>query len=242
MKINVLFTPANVDELYFTRKTVVVIDVLRATTTILTALMNGAKEVVPVGSMEFAMKASASIFGGQTLLGGERNAKKIEGFNLGNSPLEYTKEAIAGKSVIFFTTNGSKAIVRTKFADNALLCSFNNLSSVARKLKELNQDFEVLCSGQNGFFCIDDSVCAGKLISETLKLDPSCELSDAAKASLTLSENYGSDLLISLKNSEHGKLLLQNGFEKDVEYCSQLNIFDEVPAYQSGSVKIIKLN
>ena len=92
MKLDVLFSPVQADELFFTGKTTVVIDVLRASSTIITALANGAKEVVPVGTIEFAVKVSGGIFGGQTLLGGERNAKKIEGFALGNSPSEYTKD------------------------------------------------------------------------------------------------------------------------------------------------------
>ena len=86
MKLNVFLSPVIVDELYFTGKTTVVIDVLRATSTIATAINNGAKEVVPVASVEFAVKVSGGMFGGLTLLGGERNTKKIEGFALGNSP------------------------------------------------------------------------------------------------------------------------------------------------------------
>ena len=113
MKIRTLLSPLNVEELYFTKKTTVVIDVLRATTTIVTALHNGAKEIIPVSSIEFAMKISG---GGQMLLGGERNAEKIDGFTFGNSPLEYTEEAVKGKSIILFTTNGSKALVRAKFS------------------------------------------------------------------------------------------------------------------------------
>ncbi|MCA2005280.1 MAG: 2-phosphosulfolactate phosphatase, partial [Ignavibacterium sp.] len=101
MKVNVLFSPIAADELYFTGKTSVVIDVLRASSTIITALANGAKEIVPVGTIEFAVKVSGGMFGGQTLLGGERNTKKIEGFALGNSPLEYEEKVVNGKSIVF---------------------------------------------------------------------------------------------------------------------------------------------
>jgi len=102
MKINTLLTPLSVDDLFFTKKNVVVIDVLRASTTIVTALSNGAKEIIPVGSVEFAMKISGDSFKGHTLLGGERNTKKIEGFALGNSPLEYVKDIVNGKSIGLF--------------------------------------------------------------------------------------------------------------------------------------------
>ena len=94
MKLNVLFSPVNADELSFANKTTVVIDVLRASSTIINALSNGAKEVIPVATVEFAVKVSGGMFGGQTLLGGERNTKKIEGFALGNSPLEYSKDVV----------------------------------------------------------------------------------------------------------------------------------------------------
>ena len=106
MLVNVLLSPNNVDELHFTGKTTVVIDVLRATSVIVEALNNGAKEVIPVGSIDFAMKISVNAHGGQTLLCGERNTKKIDGFDLGNSPQEFIKGIVYGKSVVLFTTNG----------------------------------------------------------------------------------------------------------------------------------------
>jgi len=113
MKLNIMFSPVNKDELYFTGKTTVVIDVLRASTTIITALSNGAKEVIPVATVEFAVKVSGGMFGGHTLLGGERNTHKIEGFALGNSPTEYEGRLIEDKSIVYFTTNGSKAKIKT---------------------------------------------------------------------------------------------------------------------------------
>ena len=131
MKINIHYTHQQFDELYFTGKTSVVIDVLRASTVIVTALKNGAREVIPVGTVDFAMKVSGNAFGGQTILGGERNTKKVEGFNLGNSPLEYKPEVVTGKSIILYTTNGSKAIVKAKFSENLYICCFNNLPAIA---------------------------------------------------------------------------------------------------------------
>ena len=92
------------------------------------------------------------MFGGQTLIGGERNTKKIDGFALGNSPLEYTEDIVAGKSIIFFTTNGSKPIVKAKFSENLFVCSFANLTAVAKHIISLDQDFEILCAGKNQQF------------------------------------------------------------------------------------------
>lgn len=240
MKVNVLLSPIVADELYFTRKTTVVIDVLRASSTIITALNNGAKEIVPVGTIEFAVKVSGGMFGGQTLLGGERNTRKVEGFALGNSPLEYEEKVVNGKSIVFYTTNGTKALTKAKFSENLFVCSFLNVSSVARHLVSLNNNVEIICAGRNNFFSLEDTVCAGKLCSEIISLKPETEINDSVASALTLNEKYGNDLLAALKNSDHGKLLIENGFEEDVNYCSQLNIYKTIPYYSNGALKLMK--
>ena len=174
MRVNVLLSPLNADELFFSEKTTVVIDVLRASSSVITALNNGAREVIPVETMEFAMKIS----GGQNLLAGERNAMKIEGFDLGNSPLEFTEETVKGKSVILYTSNGSKAFVRAKFSEHLYVCSFMNIEAVANKLLEDEKDFIVLCAGSNGMFSLEDTVCAGKLIELVKAKNSILHLSD----------------------------------------------------------------
>lgn len=240
MKINVLLSPHNVDDLYFSKKTTVVIDVLRATTVIVTALENGAREVIPVSSVDFAMKVSGNAFGGQTLLGGERNTNKIEGFSLGNSPKEYTSETVIGKSIILYTTNGSKAIVKAKFSENLFICSFKNLKSLAEHLVNLNNNVEILCAGSNGMFCIEDTVCAGRLIKEIKSSRKKIELTDAANASVVLNNAFGDSIAEMLKNSEHGIKLINNGYEEDLEECASLSVSDIIPYYNSGVVKVYK--
>lgn len=239
MKINCWFTYNNLEELYFTGRTAVVIDVLRATTTIIAALESGAKEIVPVNAIEFAMKATSGSFGGKTLLGGERNAKKIEGFNLGNSPLEYTPDVVAGKSIILFTTNGTKAIVKAKFADNLFIGSFNNIAAMAEKLLKLNMDFDIVCAGKNGGFSLEDAVCAGKLISEIMSKKPQVELSDAALAAVKLNDVFGIDFYKTLMECEHGKLLIENGYLDDLKYAANFNSSTLVPQFIGGSIKIV---
>ena len=234
MKAHVLLSPLNADELFFSEKTTVVIDVLRATSSVVTALQNGAREVIPVETMEFAMKIS----GGQNILAGERNSAKIEGFDFGNSPLEFTREATAGKSVIFYTTNGSKALVRAKFSQNLFVASYLNISAVADKLIELNEDFVILCAGDNGMFSLEDTLCAGKLIEFIDSKTSGLELTDAAKASLKLNTVCGKDILATLKETEHGRELLEAGFEKDLEFISQIDFTDIVPFLESGAIKI----
>ncbi len=241
MKVHVLLSPHNVDELYFTNKTTVVIDVLRATSVIVTALNNGAKEIIPVGSIDFAMKISSNTNGGQTLLCGERNTKMIEGFSLGNSPSEYSKEAVAGKSIILFTTNGSKAIVKAKYSENLFIASFNNLSSIAKHLISLNKDIEILCAGTEGMFCIEDTVCAGKLISEMEESNPDLGITDSAKASIVMSKQFGKNLKKMLRDCEHGLKLIENGFDKDIDSCSQLSDMPVVPVYKGGEIKLLNV-
>ncbi len=239
MKINVLLSPVVTDELSFTGKTTVVIDVLRASSTIVTALSNGAREVVPVATVEFAVKVSGGMFGGQTLLGGERNTKKIEGFALGNSPLEYSPEIVTGKTIILYTTNGSKAIVKAKFSENLFVCSFMNLEILSKHLVKLDKDFEILCSGRNNYYSMEDTICAGKLITEIQKLNERVELSDAAKASVSLNKSFGKNLLKMLEESEHGKILLENGFEDDLKFCSKINTYNIIPYFSANVLKVL---
>lgn len=237
MKINVHFSTQHLDELYFTGKTSVVIDVLRATSVIVTALANGAREIIPVSTVDFAMKVSGNAFGGQTLLCGERNTKKIEGFVLGNSPLEFTQEVVNGKSIILYTTNGSKTIVKAKFSENLFAACFQNLTSLAKHLVKLNKDVEILCSGNNGNFSLEDTVCAGKLVSEIVALKEDSELTDSSKASIVIAKSIGKNILKMLKDTEHGKLLIENGFVSDIKECAQYGIKDVIPFFISGSIK-----
>ncbi|MBU1099847.1 MAG: 2-phosphosulfolactate phosphatase [Bacteroidetes bacterium] len=240
MKINVLLSPLNADELFFTGKTTVVIDVLRASTVIVNAFENGAKEVVPVSSMEFAMKSSANAFGGLSILGGERNTKKIDGFTLGNSPLEYTEENVSGKSIVHFTTNGSKAIVKAKFSENLVVCAFSNLQAVAEYLLQLKEDVQILCAGSNGMFCMEDTVCAGKLIESITQLGESVEITDAGKASLVLYKTFGTDIRQMLSDSEHGKVLMDNGLGEDLDFCALVNSSTVIPFFKAGTIKPVK--
>jgi len=240
MKLDVLFSPVQADELFFTGKTTVVIDVLRASSTIITALANGAKEVVPVGTVEFAVKVSGGIFGGQILLGGERNTKKIEGFALGNSPSEYTKEIVNGKTIVFYSTNGSRAIVKAKYSANLFVCSFNNLKTVAKHLNKLNEDIIILCAGNNNFFSLEDSVCAGMLISELTAEKKTSELTDAATSALSLFKSLGKNIFKMLCDSDHGQLLINNGFKDDLKACAELNITNVIPIYVENVLKVLK--
>jgi len=229
MKINVHFSYTNTDELAYTGKTTVVVDVLRASTTIIQALQNGAREVIPVASIEFAVKVSGGMFGGQTLLGGERNTKKLDGFALGNSPLEYTPEVVGGRTIILFTTNGSKAIVKAKFSENLFIAAFTNLNAVVNHLIKL--------SGRSNNFSMEDVICAGRLILEIQKVNTEIELTDSAKASVALSKSSGKNILAMMEHTEHGKILIENNFSEDLKFCSRINTSATIPFLTSGVLK-----
>ncbi len=235
MKVNVFLTHNNLDELYFNGLTVAVIDVLRATTTITAALNNGAKEVTPVSTIEFAMKLSGS----NTLLGGERHTKKIEGFALGNSPLEYTNNVVKNKSIIIFTTNGSKAIAKTKFAKKVVCVSFNNLTISAKYLASLDSDLEIVCSGSNGKLSLEDTVCAGMLIEEISKIKDNISLNDGGKAAVATAKQYSKKILKMMQESDHGKLLIENGYQEDLIFASKLNSTQVIPVFDSNSIKLL---
>jgi 2-phosphosulfolactate phosphatase len=241
MRVEVHFSPSNLDEMQLKDKNIVVIDVLRASTTIATALTNGAKEIIPVSSIENAVKISGNLFGEVTLRAGERNAKMIEGFNLGNSPLEYTEEVVKGKSIIFVTTNGSAAIVKGKHARHLAVASFVNLSTVVSYLRELQSDVTIICAGKENRFCIEDAVCAGKIINElerTAKLELAPD--DGGVAAVALDRAFGKNILKMLKASEHGRYLAEIGFQEDLKVCAELDSLHILPSLSGNVIRTAK--
>ena len=150
----------------FLHKTVIVVDVLRATSTIITALMNGSKGVVPVDTV---IKAKELARDGD-LLGGERYCKKIPGFDFGNSPLEYTREAVQGKRVILTTTNGTRGIQKAIKADRVLAGAIINGRASAAAAIDLKRDTVIVCAGTQDVFSLEDGLCAGFILDEIAAL------------------------------------------------------------------------
>ena len=155
----VYFLPSLADAAMFVGRTVVVVDILRATTTIVHALAAGAKEVIPLLDVAEA-RCKAQAIGSAVMLGGERGGKRIEGFDLGNSPTEYTAEAVGGKSVVFTTTNGTRAMQLCRSANRVLIGAFTNFSAVCREL-EREEHVDILCAGTDGQITREDVLFAG---------------------------------------------------------------------------------
>jgi 2-phosphosulfolactate phosphatase len=241
VKVRVYFSPNTLDEIDLRDKTIVVIDVLRASTTIAYAMNAGAREVIPVGSVDQAMKIVGNLFSTSTILCGERGGKRIEGFKLGNSPAEYTKEAVEGKALILTTTNGAVALTKAKHARHCFVGSFVNLSAVVRTLTEL-PDLEetglaIICSGREDDFSLEDSVCAGMTLTKLAEKIPNIELTDSARTVLSDYETYGEDIYGTLALSDHGKYLASIGFSEDIKTASMIDSVPIVPVLEQTVIK-----
>ncbi|NLI90749.1 MAG: 2-phosphosulfolactate phosphatase [Peptococcaceae bacterium] len=220
-----------------TDKIAVVIDVFRATSTMVTALANGCLAIIPVLTTEEAIERRVTEPG--SLLGGERKALRIEGFDLGNSPFEYSPEKVGGKKVIMTTTNGTRAIQAVAGARHIFIASFLNVESIAHAIYrhiEVQKDIEgvvIICSGSEDRFDIPDTLCAGMLIEA---LGKETQVNDLGRAAQMLYNMTKADLLETLKQTEHGRLLLSLGFDKDLVYCSTSNILPIVPVLDNGEI------
>ena len=227
MNINVIpYTAAARPELT-ENKTVVVIDVLRATSVMLNALANGAKEIIPAVSPEEALQKSFLYNVEDVVLGGERNATKIEGFHLGNSPQEYTRENIYGKTVIITTTNGTRALNSCLNAKKVFIGAFLNANAVINQIKD-EEEVALFCSGTNNNFSLDDGMCAAMIIDGLSKVRKT-RLSDFAHLLLASYRTNPDNLEILLHDCYHLNLLKQKGFDRDVTFCFQKSLYNNVP-------------
>lgn len=239
MKIQVVPTAQQAQDIDCNGKTAVVIDVLRATSVITTALDNGAQEVIPVRTVEEAQNLYATSDASKTLRGGERNALKIEGFDLSNSPLEYKKKVVEGKTIIITTTNGTNAINNVKGANEVILACFRNMAAVADHLVGLShrgcRDIIIVCAGTEGRFSLDDGLCAGMLI-ELLKQQIEVETDDLGLLVTQYYQQYKNNLLGALSGCFHLKRLFTLGFYDDIRFCLETNCVTTVPVVQEGKI------
>jgi 2-phosphosulfolactate phosphatase len=241
MQIQTNLAANQFDELALREKTAVVIDVLRASTTVITALANGARKVIPTPSVEAAAKIAGPLVDGITIRGGERGGKMIEGFNLGNSPLEYTDERVRDKSVVYSTTNGSPLFLKAKYARHMIVCGFVNINTVAGFLKENATEIELLCAGNFGRFALEDAVCAGMLVhllSEDADEDPI--LCDATLAARALYRTHSKSLMKMMKQCEGGKILTGLGFEGDLQYAAGIDTVPVLPVLDDNILRLRK--
>lgn len=232
MKVDIIFTADESSESKTKGKVCVVIDVLRATSVIITALENRAERIFPFKDIETIQEKCRNLK--NIIKCGERNALKIDGFDLGNSPLEFTKEKVFGKDIYMSTTNGTKAIENSLSADKILICSFLNIQSVVKRIVEYGKDCVIVCAGTNGKFSLDDTLCAGFIIKELQKYTE-ISIDDMLLALIRISESH-KNIKDILKGSTHYSYLLSLGFEKDIEHIFSLNKYSIVPEYKNGYI------
>ena len=236
MKIDVHFEPAApLPDL--TASTVVVIDVLRATSSIVEALVNQARGVYPAPSTEEAIKLASSLGREDTLLCGESRGRMIEGFDLGNSPSEFSAERVAGKRLVMSTTNGTRAFFLAEDGVRVLSCSFTNLSAVASEVLEADS-IVVLCAGMDGLFSLDDAVCAGALVQRVrMGIGREVKLNDAAMGAVEMALTFriNADFL---RSTTTGRRLVEIGLGEDLGVCAQIDRHSVVPEMKNRVIQL----
>jgi 2-phosphosulfolactate phosphatase len=209
---------------------VVVIDILRATSTIATALNNGAKEIIPVDSVEKCIRLGKEM---ACITAGERDGKIAEGLQYGNSSFEYPREFVQGKILVLTTTNGTKLLhmAVAKGATEIITGSFLNFSAVCDHLVENKKNVILACAGWKDKINIEDTLFAGAVIQ---KLKDNFEINcDASNMAACLYEQAQHDLFEFLKNNNasHYHRLMDFGLEKDIRHCLTLDIANVLPYY-----------
>jgi 2-phosphosulfolactate phosphatase len=213
-------------------KNVVIIDILRATSCMTTAFAHGIASITPFAKLEdcIAMKTKGYF------TAGERDGKKVDGFDLGNSPFEYMEEKLKGKKIAFTTTNGTQAIAKAIDAREIIIGSFLNLSAVTSHLLESNNNALLVCAGWKGKVNLEDTLFAGAIVDKVRDhIEPDCDAPLAAQHLYSIAKN---DLAGFLKNASHVKRLAKLNIHKDVSFCMTADKYDVVPRLNLGVLEI----
>jgi len=238
VRIDVLFAasilPADV-----AGRVVAVIDVLRASTTIATALANGARAVIPFESPDDVVMRAKAFERRDVRLAGERKMRSIPGFDLGNSPREFTREAVEGKTVLMTTTNGTHAITNTQGARDVVIASYVNYTAVLTMLRTAlrgGTDVAIVCAGRDRQFALEDAGCAGRYVNNVSKRMAGIVLNDAAQACALIDRKYGDQVHRLFEASEHGRALREAGFDNDLAACAVMDSYPVIPLYQDRQI------
>lgn len=215
-----------------TGKTVVVTDILRATSCMVTAFAHGAASIRPYADSEECLRAASA--GYET--SGERNGVKMEGFDRGNSPFEYMNDGIRGKKIAFTTTNGTQAIEKARKAKHLLIGAFLNVSATAELATALNEDLLIVCAGWKGRFNLEDTLFAGAL---ACRLESSFRSEDDALiAAVTLYKEAGKDIVSFLNRSSHVQRLNRLNIHEDMAFCVKEDEYSVVPQLRGDHLAV----
>lgn len=230
--IEVCFTPALL-HCYDNREAViVVIDVFRATSSIITAFENGVSEIIPVATPEEASEYKKQGFA----VAGEREGVKLEFADFGNSPFNFTAEKVCGKKVVYTTTNGTRTIMMGNGYNETIIGSFINAGAVISYLKKRQRDVILLCAGWKDKFNLEDSLCAGYIASELLQTGLFSSGCDSVKASLDIVEAAGNNLRGYLEKSAQRKRLKEKNLDDCIDYCLTKDLSDKVPLLRDNRI------
>ena len=239
MRVDVYFVPQEVSAADVANRVVAVVDVLRASTSIAVALANGARAVVPLATSEEVISRSKSLGSGAAKLAGERKSQAIAGFDLGNSPLEFTKEAVDGKTILMSTTNGTAAILAVQGARDVIVASYVNFSAVLSMLRTAlrgGTDVAIVCAGHERHFALEDAACAGSFVKEILAKQTTAETNDAAQAAMVIEKKFATSLKKLFRLSAHGVGLAEAGFGDDLVACAQVDSYPVIPVFQDRQI------
>lgn len=235
MDIKVISTARDCELLDLKGKTVVVIDVLRSSSVIITALANGASAVVPYVKASELLDVYSSGDKEHMLRCGERNTRKIVDFDLGNSPSEYTSDVVEGKRILLTSTNGTLALKNCSSANKVLVAGFVNISAVVDYIMLEGRNLVIVCAGTNNRFSLEDGLLAGMMIQ---MIRERCQvfLDDMGNLLSKFSIDDSDQLLSRIIECSHAKKLVSEGFHDDVISCLQIDTFDIVPVYIEGKI------
>ncbi|MBI2966726.1 MAG: 2-phosphosulfolactate phosphatase [Bacteroidetes bacterium] len=235
-KIEVCLSPLLYPVYEYEDNVVVIIDILRATSAICTALEYGAEKIIPVPTIEEAQKYKEQGY----LVGAERDGSPVPGFDFGNSPFHYMTDKIKGKAVILTTTNGTLAIEAAKKAYKVVIGSFLNYSSLCRYLAEQKKNVLLLCAGWKNKYNLEDSLFAGAVTHELSKNSFFSHISDAALSVKYLYQAARKDPYKFLRNASHRKRFARLNLKDDIKYCLQIDKTGTIPVFENQA--IIRMN
>lgn len=241
MKINVFLTPEGVNEPDLHDQTVILIDVLRTASNIITAFHNGARLVVPAALLGDAARIAANM--DASLLAGEKNGEPIDGYDLGNSPAEFSHEVVNGKRIVLHTTNGTPSILKFKGAKTLAIGGFLNLNAAANFAIEQGNDITIICIGSKGCPTLEDTLCAGAFLN-ILENHATIEKArcDESYLARLVYKTESKNILKAMTKSAHGTSLIEKGFSSDLDYCSAQNLTSVVPLFDLDASSIVLKN
>jgi 2-phosphosulfolactate phosphatase len=237
VRVDVAATPAGVPAGSLAGATALVVDVLRASTTIIAALANGCAAVVPVAEPREARRRALAL--GGALVAGERRGEPLEGFDLGNSPLEFTGPRVGGRVVVLTTSNGTRALLAVRAAARIGVAALVNLAAAADWARGGGRDVVVVCAGERGRRSLEDWICAGLLVARLAAAAAGATLSATAREAARCAADYGADLARVGRESPWARHLAASGRGADVAACLALDTTALVPEYRPDVDKVL---